>query len=157
MASLSCSFATFSENKCDRSPRYPGVTEFFPLTSCQKDIKSHLRTVKVSQTSILTEKDLILARTGNFDEDGANMTICPRHRAKLGVFWRPSRKCMHPLHGDRKGKPERGVNLEISKGIMAKWSALIPVGAGKEARHYRLSLYTHLYTANYFQNFMLPT
>ena len=130
MASLSCSFATFSK-----------VTEFFPLTSCQKDIKSHLRIVKVSQNSILTEKDLILARTGRFDEDGANMTICPRHRAELGIFWRPSRKCAHPLHGDRKGKPERGVNLEMSKGIIAKWSALIPVGAGKVVRYFLFSFF----------------
>ena len=141
MASLSCSFATFSKNRCDISPRYPGVTEFFPLTSCQKDIKSHLRIIKVSQNSILTEKDLILARTGRFDEDGANMTICPRHRAELGIFWRPSRKCAHPLHGDRKGKPERGVNLEMSKGIIAKWSALIPVGAGKVVRYYLFSFF----------------
>ena len=97
--------------------------------------------VKVSQNSILTEKDLILSRTGRFDEDGANMTICPRHRAELGIFWRPSRKCAHPLHGDRKGKPERGVNLEISKGIIAKWSALIPVGAGKVVRYYLFSFF----------------
>ena len=54
--------------------------------------------------------------------NSANMilVICPRYRVELGVFWRLSRKCTHPLHGDRKGKPERGVNLEISKGIMAK-------------------------------------
>ena len=141
MASLSCSFATFSKNRCDISPRYPGVTEFFPLTSCQKDIKSHLRIVKVSQNSILTEKDLILARAGRFDEDGANMTICPRHRAELGIFWRPSRKCAHPFHGDRKGKPERRVNLEMSKGIIAKWSTLIPVGAGKVVRYYLSSFF----------------
>lgn len=130
MASLSCSFVTFSKSTCDRSLRYPGVTEFFPLTSCKKDIRSHLRMVKVSQTNILTEKDLILARSAHFDEDGDTMTICPRHRAELGMFWRPRKQCVHPLHGDRKGKPERGANLQMSKEIMAKWSAFIPVGAG---------------------------
>ena len=83
MASLSCSFLNNSENKCDISVRYLGVTEFFPLTSCQKDIRTHLRAVKVSKTVILvfSEKDLILARAGQFNEDGANMTICPRHQA----------------------------------------------------------------------------
>ena len=75
MASLFCSFLTLSKEKCNISPRYQEVTEYFPLTSCKRDIQSHLRTVKVSQTSILTEKDLILARTGQFNEDGTNMTI----------------------------------------------------------------------------------
>ena len=131
MASLFCSFATFSKEKCSISPRYPGVTEYFPLTSCKKDIRSHLKTVKVSQTSILTEKDLILARAGKFNEDGSSMTICPRHRAENGMFWRPRRKCAHPFHGNRKGKPERGVTLEMSKEIMSKWNTLVPVGAGK--------------------------
>ena len=133
MASLSCSFEAFSTSRCDISRRFPGITEFFPLSSCQKDIKAHLRTVKVSQTSVLTEKDLILARTGHFNEDGNKMTICPRHRAELGTFWRPGRKCAHPLHGDHRGKPERGANLEICKGIMKKWRTLIPIGAGKDA------------------------
>lgn len=114
MASLFCSFVTFSKEKCDISPRYPGVTEYFPLTSCKKDIRSHLRTVKVSQTNILTEKHLILARTGQFNEDGTNMTICPRHRVEHGIFWRPMRKC-----------------VEMSKEIMSKWNTLVPVGAGK--------------------------
>lgn len=140
MATLSCSFSTLSNNKCDLSPRYPGFTEFFTLNSCKKEIKSHLRTVKVSQKSILTEKDLILARAGHFNSDGANMTICPRHRADFGIFWRPSKNCVHPLHGDRKGKPERGASLEMCKEIMGKWSALIPVGAGKIPRYYLLFL-----------------
>ena len=52
----------------------------------KKDIRSHLGTVNVSQTSIPTEKDLILARTGKFNEDGTNMTICPRHCAEHGMF-----------------------------------------------------------------------
>ena len=97
MASLFCSFVTFSKEKCDISRRYHGITEYFSLASCKKDIQSHLKAVKVSQTNILTEKDLILARTGQFDEDGTNMTICPRHRAEHGIFWRPRRKCVHPI------------------------------------------------------------
>ena len=135
MASLFCSFVTFSKEKCNTSPRYPEVTEYFPLTSCKRDIRSHLRTVKVSQTSILTEKDLILARTGQFNEDGTNMTIRPSHRAEHGTFWRPSRKCAHPLHGKRKGKPERGASLDMSKEIMSQWNTLVPVGAGKGGKY----------------------
>ncbi|KAL9980132.1 hypothetical protein ACROYT_G008678 [Oculina patagonica] len=36
----------------------------------------------------------------------------------------------YPLHGNRKGKPERGANLEMSRQIMENWRVLIPVGAG---------------------------
>ena len=75
---------------------------------------------------------MILARTGQFNEDGANMAICPRHRAEYGIYWRPRRKCAHPLHGNRKGKPERGATLEMSKEILSKWNELVPVGAGKD-------------------------
>ena len=45
--------------------------EFFPLTSFKKDIRSHPRAIEVGQTSLPTEKDLILARTGHFRENGA--------------------------------------------------------------------------------------
>ena len=72
-----------------------GSRNFFPLTSCKTDIRSHLGTIKVGQTT-------------NFCEDGANMTICPAYRTGIGTFWRPQRKCVHLLHGNRKGKPERG-------------------------------------------------
>ena len=116
MASLSCSFVTFSNKGCDISKRFPGVTEYFPLTSCHKDIKAHLRAVNVSQTSILTEKDLILARSGHFEEEGLNMTVCPKHQAELGIFWRPGRKCTQPLHA----------NLQMCKEAMKEWRVLIP-------------------------------
>ena len=82
---LSCSFASFSDHKCDISPRYPGIKEYFPVTSCTKDGRSHLRQVKVSQTTVSTEKDLILARVGLFADDGATRTICPRHRADRSI------------------------------------------------------------------------
>ena len=111
MASLSCSFAALSRKNFDISKRYPGVRERFPLNFCKKDIRSHLRTIKVRQTSLSTVRDLILACTGHLHEEGANMTICSAHRAELGIFWRPWRKCAHPVHGNRKGKPWRGGNL----------------------------------------------
>ena len=135
MASLFCSFVTFSKEKCNTSPHYPEVTKYFPLTSRKRDIRSHLRTVKVSQTRILTEKDSILACTGHFNEDGTHMTICPRHRAEHGMFWQPSRKCAHPLNENRKGKPERGASLDMSKEIMSKWNTLVPVGAGMGGKY----------------------
>ena len=87
----------------------------------------------MSQTSILKEKYLILARSGHFEEEGLNMAVCPKHRAELGIFWGPERKCTHPLHGGRKGRPERGANSQTCKEAMKTWRVLIPVGAGNEA------------------------
>ena len=51
------------------------------MTFCKKDIRSHLGTIKVGQTSLQTVRDLILACTGHLRKDGGNMTIYPAHRA----------------------------------------------------------------------------
>ena len=129
-AQLSCSFASHSNSACNLSARFPGKNEFFPLSSCTKDIRSHLRQLKVSQTSVVLEKHLILARAGFFDLEGNDMTVCPKHRSALGTWWRPMRKCYHPLHGNKRRKPERGASLQMCKDIMSKWKVLVPVGAG---------------------------
>ena len=129
-AQLSCSFASYSNSACNVSARFPGKNEFFPLSTCSKDIKSHLRQLKVAQTSVVSEKDLILARAGFFDLEGNDMTVCPQHRAALGTWWRPIHKCYHPLHGNKRRKPERGASLLMCKDIMTKWKVLVPVGAG---------------------------
>ena len=122
MTSLSCSFAAISRKNIDISKRYPRVKELFPLTFCKKDIRSHLRTIKVGQTSLQTVRDFILACTSHLRKDGGNMPINLAHRAELGIFWRPWRKCAHPVHGNRKGKPRKGGNLTMSEEIMAKWN-----------------------------------
>ena len=100
-AQLSCSFSSHSNSTCDFSARFPGKNEFFPLSSCTRDIKSHLRQLKVAQTSVRSEKDLILARVGFFDEMGDDMTVCPKYCAALGTWWTPSLKCHHPLRGNK--------------------------------------------------------
>ena len=93
MTSLSCSFAAISRKNCENSKRYSGVKELFPLTFCKKDIRSHLRTIKVGQTNLQTVRHLILPCNGHLRKDGGNMTIYPAHRAELGIFWGPWRKC----------------------------------------------------------------
>ena len=60
MAQLSCSFTSLCGNECDIS--WPGREQLVPLISCVDSIKEHLRDVKVSQTSVASEKELILAR-----------------------------------------------------------------------------------------------
>ena len=128
MSNLSCSFASHCDSHCDISSR---GNELLPLSSCSRDISAHLRQVSVSQTSVSSEKELILARVGLFDEGGRDFTICPKHRDKLVVKFKASIKCQHPLHENRKGKRERGVNLRMSKEIKIKWNVVVPVGAGK--------------------------
>lgn len=128
MSNLSCSFASHCDSRCDISSR---GNELLPLSSCSRDISAHLRQISVSQTSVSSEKELTLARVGLFDEGGRDFTICPKHRDQLGVKFKASIKCQHPLHGNRKGKRERGVNLRMSKEIKSKWNVVVPVGAGK--------------------------
>ena len=137
---LSCSFSSHSNSTCDFSARFPGKNEFFPLSSCTRDIKSHLRQLKVAQTSVRSEKDLILARVGLSDEMGDDMTVCPKHRAALGTWWRPSLKYYHPLHGNKRRKPHRGASLQMCKEIIEKWRVLVPALVEPD-RHQWYSLY----------------
>ena len=137
MAQLSCSFTTCCRSKCDFSSRWPGRQQLIPLNSCADSVKEHLREVKVSQTCVVSEKELILARVGLFgDSDGRDFTICPKHRAELGVRFRPSTKCQHPLHGNQRRKVERGINLKMAREIKAKWNTVVPVGAGNFRFYY---------------------
>ena len=117
MSQFSCSFAVHCTSAFDVSTRYPDRTQFFPLNSCVSDVKAHLRGLQTTQSSVASERELILAGVGLFDDKGEDMVICPKHRALLGVKFCPSRKCQHPLHGCRKGKVSRGVNLKMSKEI----------------------------------------
>ena len=60
-------------------------------------------------------------------------------RTRLGVRFRPSTKCQHPLHGNRRGKVERGVNLKMAREVKAKWNTVVPVGAGNSLLHFASS------------------
>ena len=42
-ALLSCLFSSHFNSTCDFSARFPGKNKFSPLSSCTRDIKSHLR------------------------------------------------------------------------------------------------------------------
>lgn len=103
------------------------------------------RNNQVQASKHRSEKDLILARVGFFDVMGDDMTVCPKHRAALGTWWRPSLKCYHPLHGIKRRKPERGASLQMCKEIIEKWRVLVPIGAGqkntKDARTEKGSLF----------------
>ena len=76
---VSCSFASFSDHKCDISQ--PDIKEHFFVTCCAKEVRCYLREVKMSETTVSTENALIFVPTGLFSDDIATRTICLRHRA----------------------------------------------------------------------------
>ena len=76
------------------------TTSVIPLSLCDKDIKSHTKSLQFSGVS--TEADLILARYGIFErtESFSKMTVCPFHRSSLGIGWRRTSKYA-VCHGQR--------------------------------------------------------
>lgn len=132
MSVLCCSFSLHCNSGCGVSSRYPGHKEYFPLSACVSDVRSHLKELKCPQSSVASEKELILLRAGFFHEEGHGFTICPKHRADLGVKYAPSSKCWHPLHKEgSKEKRDRGMNLRMVKSIKEKLNILVPIGAGR--------------------------
>ena len=90
---LKCSIGKVVGTDCGLSARFPVMKEMIPIPSCSRDVTMHLKSVKVSSSSVVSEGELILLRAGIFDDDGKGMTVCPKHRECPGVYWRPSRLC----------------------------------------------------------------
>ena len=91
--------------------------------ACVSDVKVHLRELRTTQSCVASERQLILARVGLFDEE--DMVIFPKHLALLGVKYCRSRKCLHPPHGRLKGKASSwGVeNVERDKGNVGRFGS----------------------------------
>lgn len=114
-----------------------------PLSACTQDITSHLVSLQVTGKcgwgkTVLSEKDLILNRSGLFHFDSHEvevMTICPKHRKSLTTDWqgRKSRVCSYPAHkGPRKQlKLPRRVNASMSAEIHQLFDSVLPIGSGK--------------------------
>ena len=132
---LKCSVGRTVNTDCGLSARYPLLREIIPIPSCTRDVRMHLKNVKVASSSVLSEGELILLRAGIFDADGEGMTVCPKHRDCLGLSWRPSRICKHPLHHDvacgKKLKCDRGVSKKVSIEVKRRWNTILPIGSGK--------------------------
>ena len=65
-----------------------GLSGFVRLSECSDEVKHHLISCHLSK-EILSENELILARTGQFhlaQEDKQKMWICYRHPHTLGKF-----------------------------------------------------------------------
>ena len=112
---LKCSIGRRVGTNCGLSARNPLFKEYFPILYCKRDVTVHLKRLNVSSSSLSSESKLILLRSGRFDEQGDGMTVCPKHRDVLGLSWRPSRFCTHPLHGFRIGKCDTGVSKKMSQ------------------------------------------
>ena len=84
---VSCSFVA-PNSPCGLSGVGPTLV---PLSACTQDMTSHLVSLQVTGKrgrgkTVLSEKDLILNRSGLFHFDSQEvevMTICPKHRKSL--------------------------------------------------------------------------
>ena len=95
---MSCSFFNIAGGICGADERSSSSTSIIPFTKCDKEIQKHKKFLKFS--GVQTEVELILARCGCFEKPSnfLEMTICPAHRARLGIGWRrPS--CFGSLQG----------------------------------------------------------
>ena len=130
MASLKCSFGSYSKKDCGISCRYKEHTLLLPLHACKKDVKSYLKSCYSTRVDDIVEWQLCLLRIGLFEESGDSFTICPQHRDEFGLGWRPSKMCKHPLH-DCNQKPVRGVTRDMSLEIYKTWGVLVQIGQGE--------------------------
>ena len=102
---MSCLFSNIVGGICGADERTSSSTSVTPLTRCNRDVKTHKKSLKFS--GIETEVELILARCGCFQKPAnlSDMTICPVHRAKLGIGWplHHPRSCFWSLQGAEEG------------------------------------------------------
>ena len=140
---LKCSIGRRVGTVCGLSARYPLFKEYIPILSCKRDVIVHLKRLNVSSSSVSSESELILLRSGHLDRQGDGMTVCPKHQDVLRPSWRPSRFYTHPLHGFRKGKCDRGISKKMFQEIMMRWNKLVPVGSGEVLFVY-LVIFSHV-------------
>ena len=136
-----CTFRSIAGGVCGADSRArKQEIRVIPLVTCSKDISKHMS--MLSFTGPEDEVDLILCRSGIFtrSEKVNTMTICPLHRAKLGLGWTrgASTRCRIPPslsnHGKKKGKwpkGERGIGKNESEMLLRKTGIFLPVGSGK--------------------------
>lgn len=109
-------------------------TSLLSLEKCQKPTISHLRYLGSNSKGLdIPENFLILNRSGCqiFINSTRHKKICPHHRDVFGIYWRRKRRtCVHPLHGQSKAKPDRGVTAVMSREIWMRFQQNVPIGEG---------------------------
>ena len=86
---MACSFHAMTGSDCGSHLRFlKDGSAVVSLKSCNDDISSHLEQLRVTP-SITSEASLILSRVGIFENSSyLHLTICPKHRRGLGIYWR---------------------------------------------------------------------
>ena len=141
-----CSFNE-SDPGCSCGPddRNPSDSKIVTLSSCSRDLSSHLLSLGLvakrskKEQTLVSEVDLILNRAGMFDTTPAtiaDLTICPRHRYHLTLNWPGSKneRCAYPTQKSsgkkKKGKAvTRRANKTFSEEINRIHSATVPIGS----------------------------
>jgi hypothetical protein len=135
-----CSFLSIVGGQCghDRRDRSKTV-ECIPFLSCKRDVTGHK--AMFAFYDIDDEIELILARACIFSspQNIDQMTICPAHRASLGIGWtrRVPDKCKVPPilshHSDdvaKKPKADRGLSKAGSQIVLRETGIFLAVGSG---------------------------
>ena len=145
MEGSACSFLAIVGGHCgyDSKDRTKSV-EIVPLLTCRRDISGYKSACSI--IGIEDEVELLLARATIFapPRNTENWTICPQHRASLGVSWkRSSTKCAIPVSLSRhsttttkKPKAERGLSKLGSQFVMKETGIFLPVGTGESVCFY---------------------
>ena len=140
MEGNACSFFAIVGSQCgaDTKDRTKSL-EKVPLLSCNRDITAHKSALSI--VGVENEIDLLLARASIYapPKNIENWTICPQHRASLGVSWkRSSSKCAIPAsfakHNTRSGKKPkagRGLGKLGSETVLKETGIFLPVGTGR--------------------------
>ena len=134
-----CSFFKIAVGICGADECSSSSTSIIPFTKCDKEIQKHKKVLKFP--GVQTEVELILARCGCFEKPSnvLEMTICPAHRARLGIGWRgPNGLCDVPevVSGHCKDLRKvqvshKGINLSQSMKLLEDTNQFLPVGSGK--------------------------
>lgn len=132
-----CSFQKLVGGVCASDKRDERAV-VVPVSSCERDISGHTRSVEIRD--VYSEVELILARASVFSlpHDISTWTICPAHRSSLGIGWRrganrcrvPPGLSKHAAKGKTR-KADRGIGKSESKAILQHTGVFVPVGSGK--------------------------
>ena len=120
--------------------------------SCQRDVTGHM--AMFAFHGIDNEVELILARASifSFPRNIDQMTLCPAHRASLGIGWtrRVPDKCKVPsiisCHSEdisKRPKADRGLSKAGSYAVLQETGVFLAVGSRLYSLKYK---YQHCYT-----------
>lgn len=116
---LCCSFGQLDNISCGPNVK-AGFNKIIPLSSCTNSIQSHCRNYHINYNDINKEEDLLRYRGGLFNTPTAQCTICPNHRYKLGLGWKPSNNCSLNYCLSEASRKRR---KPLSKGTVSAWQS----------------------------------